>query len=273
MSKIIILDDEYHIRKDLEFFLQKEGYDVYTSATIENMQALILNDIDCAIIDLNLNDNSPVGGLEIYLHFLRNKPNVNTLILSAYPFESIEKLLAGHLRGTDYEKQIVKIMAQIKRDYIYKGEKNYIDAVVSKLAYIFRQDGAKTVTPNDTPDQKKHHATKIYNMHIEGNVGSLSTGSVDIKHKSKLEIKNDAYPGELKSFLETIINKIDDIPIDKSAYKEANEYINIIQTQSNKTNPNKTLLHESLTSIRVIMEGIASNTAATGLIKLINNLL
>jgi two-component system OmpR family response regulator len=53
MSKILIVDDEPHIRELVRVFLQNEGFDVYEAGDgVEAMQTLEATKIDLAIIDV-----------------------------------------------------------------------------------------------------------------------------------------------------------------------------------------------------------------------------
>ncbi len=88
IKNILVLDDQPQWRLVLSTFLKKEGHNVFEAKNIEDAKQLLLdNTIDLASIDLRLIDSDfyNVGGLELLNFIKENKPNIETIILTAYP--------------------------------------------------------------------------------------------------------------------------------------------------------------------------------------------
>jgi CheY-like chemotaxis protein len=132
MKKVLLVDDEQHIREDLGNELREIGYAVHTAQKVEEARKIILSEeLDYAIIDLKLDYTSEVGGIKVVNFAKRNQPKLKAIILSGYPFEQVNEQLRKKL---EEESDPGKILKEIEEDYIYKGgEQNYIDAVLDKL--------------------------------------------------------------------------------------------------------------------------------------------
>ena len=131
MSKVLVVDDEEHIRKDLEKCLGKRNYIVYTASNIEEAREIIFSEsLDYAIIDLKLDFTSEVGGINIFNFAKRKQLKVKTIVLSGYPFEEVKGQLKKELKEEHEPEEILK---EIEKDYISKGDKNYIRMVLKKL--------------------------------------------------------------------------------------------------------------------------------------------
>jgi len=84
---VLIIDDEEHICKDLEKYLEST-YTIYTASIIEEAKELIENQkVDYAIIDLKLDNTWEYGGIQVFQFLKRRQPDVKTIILSAYYFD------------------------------------------------------------------------------------------------------------------------------------------------------------------------------------------
>jgi CheY-like chemotaxis protein len=134
MSKVLIVDDEKHIREDLRKHLKKRKYEVYTAPSVERARnAILTKKPDYAIIDLKMDPLSEVGGIKLINYAKRNQPKMKTVILSGRPFSEAKRLLKKELKGEFNPDEIIK---EIENDYIHKGDeakKNYIINVLDKL--------------------------------------------------------------------------------------------------------------------------------------------
>lgn len=133
MSKVLVVDDEKHIREDLKKHLVKENYEVVTASTVEEARKHILCEkFNYAVVDLRLEAVSwEFAGIKIINFAKRNQPKIKTIVLSGFTFDDVEKALRKELED---EIDSEKILEEIKRDYILKGGKeNYITAVLDKL--------------------------------------------------------------------------------------------------------------------------------------------
>ena len=75
-------------------------------------------------------------------------------------------------------------------------------------------------------------------------------------------------PHRVKEFIDKLKDELETLPIDVSQKEEIRADIMTVEGQLKKGTPNKTILSESLKSIRTILEGISSNVVAQGLIQL-----
>lgn len=97
-KKILIVDDEPQILKVLQAYLEKEGYQVFSS--IDGTTALTLFDLekpDFVILDLNL---PGMDGLDVCRE-IRRESNVPIMMLTAR-VEEVDKLIGLELGADDY---------------------------------------------------------------------------------------------------------------------------------------------------------------------------
>lgn len=131
--RVLIIDDEAHIRKNLQEFLCYEGYNVDTASTIDEAQ-MKLKDIipDYAFIDLKLDTSSEYGGIKLFQFIKDMGILTQPLILSAYPFEGDVKEEFRKAFGSN--SNIDELLKEVEENYISKGgEQNFILAVIDKL--------------------------------------------------------------------------------------------------------------------------------------------
>ncbi len=82
MNKLLVIDDEDHIRKLYKDYFSRDGYHVVAVATgDEALQAAGKEDFDLAILDIELEETS---GLEVLKLFKENHPNLPIILNSAY---------------------------------------------------------------------------------------------------------------------------------------------------------------------------------------------
>lgn len=130
-GKVLIVDDEAHIRNDLNEVLQEKGYNVITAENQEEAKKLLKSEqnIKFAIIDLNLDRSSDYSGIYLFIEINDHYPEIYSIILTAYSFEQLEE-------NEKFKRDIAgKVsLEEIKKIYISKGgQENYIDAVLNKL--------------------------------------------------------------------------------------------------------------------------------------------
>jgi len=82
MGKILIIDDDTFICKQLEDYLQKHGYDVVTAFTANHgMKALKKGNIDFVLCDNRLPD---ADGMELFARIKKTEPLVLVVFMTAY---------------------------------------------------------------------------------------------------------------------------------------------------------------------------------------------
>lgn len=132
---VLIVDDSQTILKDLSEALLEYQCVVRTASSVTTAKEEILhNKFDYAIIDLKLDFTSKYGGLEVYKFAKQNQPELKSIILSAFSFQSVKEQLENSNQSTLESDEIEVILNEIASDYVYKGEeRNYIDAILEKL--------------------------------------------------------------------------------------------------------------------------------------------
>ncbi len=97
-KSVLIVDDEKIMRESLRDWL-KDGYNVTTAETGEETIELIKNhDFDALILDVRLTGKN---GIEVLKEVKQIKPQINTIIMTAYPSVelAVEAMKAG---ATEY---------------------------------------------------------------------------------------------------------------------------------------------------------------------------
>ncbi|WP_061996966.1 response regulator transcription factor [Clostridium sp. ATCC 25772] len=79
MKKIVIVEDELFMREELQYILEKEGYDTFSIIKFSNVVDKIISaSPDLVLLDLNLPE---ISGFEV-CKGIRNKSNVPILVLT-----------------------------------------------------------------------------------------------------------------------------------------------------------------------------------------------
>ena len=124
-EKILIIDDEYEIIEFVQFYLQKENYEVISAQSgKEGLEKARIEKPSLIILDLMLPD---VDGVELCLQ-LRRESNVPILFLSCKS-EDIDKAFALSAGGDDYVTKLfspIELVARVKahlRRNRFVGEK------------------------------------------------------------------------------------------------------------------------------------------------------
>ena len=119
--KILIIEDEPDIRKNLEYNLSREGYSVLTAASIAEAEQLIYsNNLSLVLLDLMLPDGS---GLELCKK-MKSDPDVQNLpiIILTAKDDEVDKVVGFEIGADDYvtkpfspKELIARIKALLRR--------------------------------------------------------------------------------------------------------------------------------------------------------------
>jgi len=117
--KILIIEDDQTLSKNLKLFLQKEGFVVDVAFDKENGLAEIeINEYDCVVLDVNLPDGNGFGVLKE----LRGKKNNTPVIIATARGQVEDKIKGLNLGADDYipkpidsNELIARIRAVIRR--------------------------------------------------------------------------------------------------------------------------------------------------------------
>ena len=119
--KILIIEDEPDIRKNLEYNLSREGYSVLTAASIAEAEQLIYsNNLSLVLLDLMLPDGS---GLELCKK-MKSDPDLQNLpiIILTAKDDEVDKVVGFEIGADDYvtkpfsvRELILRVKAVLKR--------------------------------------------------------------------------------------------------------------------------------------------------------------
>jgi len=99
VKPILIVDDEPIVRESLRDWLIDAGYQVITAESGEEAIGIIeQGDIDIMILDIRLPGRS---GISVLREVREKKPNIKTIIITAYPSSELTAQALG-LGMTDY---------------------------------------------------------------------------------------------------------------------------------------------------------------------------
>lgn len=115
-QKILIVDDEEHIRELLKFNLNNSGYDtVLASNGIDALKSAETEKPDLVLLDIMIPD---MDGIEVCKNIRKNKELVNTsIIMLTAKSEEIDKILGLELGADDYITKpfsIRELLARVK---------------------------------------------------------------------------------------------------------------------------------------------------------------
>lgn len=104
------------------------------------------------------------------------------------------------------------------------------------------------------------------------NINKMSNSQIQQGNieSSQIQNINIESPARIREFIERLKVELETLPIKNSQKEEIRVDIMTVEGQLKKRTPNKTILSESLKSIRTILEGISSNVVSQGLIQLFN---
>lgn len=181
--RVLIVDDEEHILRDLGDALRDSNCVVSAASTIEKAQSFISkNKYDYIVIDLNLDVRSSFGGIEVYKYSRLH--NMKPIILSGYSFEQVEEQLKTAI-GPDEDDAL---LAEISANYIYKGgELSYIEAVLKKL-------GIEQAEVLDW--YGNYHACLMAVQNYKHGISSLQYPFQDTEKLRKILVAHYNFPGE-----------------------------------------------------------------------------
>lgn len=156
MYKVIIIDDEVAARKGFEMYLNAMNDDFEVEAVFEDgmdaIEYLKNHHVDVVITDIRM---AEVSGIEVAKYIYKNKPDIKTIMISAYEdFEyarsaveyKVERILT---KPTSYS-EFVNVMKEIKSELIKDAyHRNYRESVENLSEVVYRYALA----------EKKHNKT------------------------------------------------------------------------------------------------------------------
>ncbi len=151
MSKILIVDDDAHIRELARFFLQNEGFDIYEAADgLEALAKLETVKVDMAILDVMMPN---MDGWELCRQ-LREAYDIPLLMLTAKG-ETSQKLKGFQLGTDDYLVKpfdplelVARVKALLKRYRIVASQTVQVgDLLMNRKTYEVSVGGESLTLP------------------------------------------------------------------------------------------------------------------------------
>ncbi|MCK9473972.1 response regulator transcription factor [Sulfurimonas sp.] len=206
--KILLMEDELHLRQNIKKFLNIKGYKV---DDFENGEQLLkyanLHDYDCLILDINTPE---IDGFEVLTYIRENDISTPTLFISA--LTDVQKVLkAFELGAADYLKKpfdLAELEARMLRSNPKKSSNCHI-----QLNDSFRYDlQNRTLLKDETPSKLSLTQKKFLYILIK-NQNSLVTFDMlrdyvwegkDISHSTILSTMRDLKKILPDSFIQNI---------------------------------------------------------------------
>lgn len=103
-KKILVVDDEEHIRDSLGFMLEKMGYAVKTEKDAANVFNLLAHEqFDIVVSDVTM---PKINGHELARRVREQYPEIYIILISGYREEELKETLDG--RGTHPDRYLAK---------------------------------------------------------------------------------------------------------------------------------------------------------------------
>jgi hypothetical protein len=117
------------------------------------------------------------------------------------------------------------------------------------------------------PERPTHYFPPVINiLHVQSMVGSQIQQGTHSSAQSQLVTQNDL--DALKALVAALRQNLGSLPLDASARSEADAELHTVEAQLKSSKPKASILRESLTTLRNLVEGVASNALAAGLLPL-----
>lgn len=152
VKKIIIVEDEFFMREELQYILEKEGYDTFCITKFSNViDDIISASPDLVLLDLNL---PGISGFEI-CKGIRNKSNVPILVLTGRD-QMKDELHALNIGADEYinkpcpkERLLVRITNLLRRLEDRKHFAEIKDISLDLQTYTINVKGKAMILPDN----------------------------------------------------------------------------------------------------------------------------
>ena len=211
--KVLVVEDEYITAKTLSNFLEDSGYSVVGCAmdVAEALNYLETNEIDCVILDINLNDEK--DGVWV-AHTIKEKYQIPYIFLTAYTDKStIERAIKSSPYGFLAKPfQKVELFSAIEIALYKHNELSLVQQEVTqnskpKTLFLKNIDKFEKVTLND-----------ICIIESQKNYLLIQTENVLYKHRATLKEFIELLPDMvfIKTHRAFLVNKTKVTAIDKT---------------------------------------------------------
>lgn len=219
-------------------------------------QPLEFQNVDHAKRFSKMHFNTPIGELE---HDLINAQKSGSDAFQVSFSPTVEKML---MDAISYRLQpSLHINASQ-----FQGVLDAVRKIILEWSLKLEEDGITGEEMSFSSEEKNKAQSVTYNIknYIEGNIQDSQIQIEATNSSQSKTIEFDA--GKLADLIKALRGTIDVIGVDEKGKQELNSEIGTLEAQISSPNPKNTIIGESLSSIKRILEAASGNLVASGLL-------
>jgi hypothetical protein len=206
--------------------------------------------------------NTPIGELE---HDLKNAEKSGSDNFHVTFSPSVEKAL---MDAIDYGLR-PSLNINVSQ---FRGIMDAVRKAILEWSLKLETDGITGEGMSFSPEEKERAQGDTYNIknYIHGDI---SDSQIQIEAMSSTQIKTIEFDIEqIKNLVTALESTVDALGLDDNGKQELKSDIATLEAQSASSNPKNSIIGESISSIRTILEGAAGNLVASGMLSQIGKL-
>lgn len=222
----------------------------------QGYQPLEFQNVDHAKRFSEMHFNTPIGELE---HDLINAQKSGSDAFQVLFSPAVEKML---MDAISYRLQpSLHINASQ-----FQGVLDAVRKIILEWSLKLEEDGITGEGMSFSSEEKSKAQSVTYNIknYIEGNIQDSQIQIEATNSSQSKTIEFDA--GKLADLIKALRGTIDVIGVDEKGKQELNSEIGTLEAQISSPNPKNTIIGESLSSIKRILEAASGNLVASGLL-------
>ncbi|EIJ42833.1 response regulator containing CheY-like receiver domain and AraC-type DNA-binding domain [Beggiatoa alba B18LD] len=138
MKKILLVDDTIEYCENFSNFFKRKNYEVINANTKEEALSIIRDNSGLfryIIIDLQLDNQTEYGGIDVFLSIKIAYPAIKTIVVSGFLFEEVIDFFNKKINNDFFFHKKEFYSQEFKNSYIYKGsEGNLFDIIFNKIS-------------------------------------------------------------------------------------------------------------------------------------------
>ena len=222
----------------------------------QGYQPVEFQNIDHAKRFSKMQFNTPIGELE---HDLINAQDSGSDSFQISFTPAVEKMLMNAIS--------FRLQPSLRLNASqFQGVLDAVRMVILEWSLKLEEDGITGEGMSFSPEEKNKAKGDTYHIrnYIEGNI---QDSQIQIEATDSSQVKIIEFDtGKLAELIAALRGTIDLIGIDENGKQELNSEIGTLEAQINSPNPKNTIIGESLSSIRRILEAAGGNLVASGLL-------
>jgi hypothetical protein len=225
-------------------------------------QPLHFGDVKQAKQYSKMHFNTPIGELE---HDLKGARESGSTSFQVSFTPGIEKML---MNAIEFRLQPSLHMNASQ----FQGVLDAVRKIVLEWSLKLEKDGITGEGMSFTSEEKERAQAITYNVknYIHGNI---QDSQVQIEATNSTQTHTLEFnPEKIIQLVEALRNTIDVLGLEQEQKEELASEINTLEAQANSPKPKNSIIGESLSSVRRIMEGASGNLVASGLLNQIGSL-